>query len=277
MFRTILAAAAMLVMSAAAAQAQAPATQFEDCITAYVDMDGFHNRTQATNTDVSRWNTVASLDRKGLATGLADFDTVDFLQRAAEVAKRAPKSMSMTMYMGSKEFGHNDRAWRFMQETVRAHDDALAGKPIYVEQEKLLNAVHGCDVAFGFMPVINPRSAADEAARIRRSVEVGKQQDAARAAGLSDVQCAVRFAVAAQSLPAGAGREEMMQRYQAVLQKVAAATPPGGAPQVQASMEREGQELSQLFQSKRMTTADLVVELNGCETRLGLPVSKFGP
>lgn len=271
MFRIFIAAACLLLSAAAA-----NATPASDCIRAYVDLDTMRNRAMAPQ-DQIRWGNVRGSARLGLARDLEGITTLDFMARATALEKRFPGETMGSGSVLASMLGRDSRARPLLLEAAAAHDDALAGKPIYVEQEKLLNAVHGCDVAYGFTPVVNPHSAAEEAERIKRLEATTQAQGAARAAGLSDLQCAVRFAVAAQSFPAGAGRDAMMQRYQAVLQKIQAATPAGGAAQVAADMQREGQELSQLFQSKRMTTPDLVLELNGCETRLGMPVSKFGP
>jgi hypothetical protein len=268
MLKSILAAACLLLSAAAA-----NATPASDCLRTYVDMEAFRNLATAPQAQIN-WRNVTGRARLGLARDLEGITTVDFMARALEMEKRFPReTMGSASVLGAMA-GRDNRALPLLREAVSAREDVVAGRPVYVEQEKLLNAVHGCDVAYGFTPVMNPHSAADEAARIRRGDAAAQSQ---AAAGLNDVQCAVRFAVAAQSLPAGGGREAMMQKYQAVLQRIQAATPAGGSAQVAADMQREGQELSQLFQSKRMTTPDLVVELNGCETRLGMPVSKFGP
>lgn len=254
----------------------AQASPVSDCIRAYVDVSAFRDRSLAPSAGILE--SVPAAERLGLAYGLAGFDKLDFRDRGRKLQARYPDELAGLIEVYSDAiYGADMRVQPLLRETASARADAVAGKPIFALQEKLLSTVHGCDVTHGFTPVVNPAPATQAAERFRRSDSMDRQRDAARAAGLSDVQCAVRFAVAAQSQPAGPARDFMAERYQTVLKKLQDATPAAALPQVQTELQREAQEVSQSIQSQRMTAAMMIADVNGCEARLGMPVTRFGP
>jgi hypothetical protein len=274
MTRTIL-AAVFLAGFPMAAQAQTAPDPVRDCARAYITLDDFRAKARemiAQTKSDNHW--------MGLGQYVPNFNTaisgqIDFSGRGYELERRFPKSFppfdtTTGMHDGARTLS------LVMQSTGGDTSALVSPGKLFSDQYPLFATVRACDISYGFKPVLDPApSQADLAARLRRSMELEQQNNQKRhddrIAALDDVECAVRFAMAAQLAPAGPVRDGMNRRVNAPAAKYIAAG--GSEATLSQNVQRRFAEQAQQLQKGGFTAGDLIEDVGACEKRYGLPPS----
>jgi hypothetical protein len=164
-----------------------------------------------------------------------------------------------------------------MQESVDGELNAMMlPKKLYTRQYELFAKVRVCDAYHNFTPALKAALSPEEiSASVKRRMESSAKAEQgrreARISALNDVECAVRFLMAAQMVPDGPARQAMNSRVGAPAGKFSAG---GGKEDVfRTNLQRSFTEHAQAFQRQDYKVAELIEDVGVCEKKYDLPPS----
>ena len=274
--RKITATAALFsafVSTGAAADAPTP----PQCTQAYEVLDHLKHKAQGLDYQASQEHK-SGRDWYGLGNYTANFHIIDFDQRANDLAKRFPDKFDAF----TSVFGQSISAVKVVEDMILEGpglrlDALLAPQKIFAHQRGWFEQAHACDIAYNLTPALgavpDTKTLMDDA---KAQMDREREQKEQHLAGLSDLQCTMRFGLAAQMSPAGSpAQAAMAERYNTGLSKVIPTFGDMPPERIKERLQGEGQEVATRLQSKSMTPSDLVEEVHACESRFGMPASEL--
>lgn len=273
--RKIIVAVAALASALISTGASADAPTVPQCTQAYEVLDHLKHKAQAMDLQSTQEHK-SGRDWYGLGNYVANFHQIDFDARANELAKRFPDQFSVV----STVFGQSLGAVKVVEDMILEGpglrlDAMLAPEKIFAHQRGWFADAHACDVIYNFTPQLG--AAPDTKALMEKAkadMDREREQKDAHLAGLSDLECTVRFGVAAQLSPAGSpAQAAMAERYNGGLAKVVPTFGDMPPERIKDHLQGEAQSVVSRLQSKSMSPQDLVDEVHACERRFGMAMS----
>lgn len=270
-----LAAMAALISALVSTEAAADAPTPSQCTQAYEVLDHLKHKAQGLEYQASQEHK-SGHDWYGLGNYAANFYTIDFDQRANDLAKRFPDKFDVFNSVGGQSLGAVKVVENMILEGPGLRLDAmLAPQKIFAQQRGWFEQAHNCDVAYNITPALgtvpDTKALMDDA---KKQMDREREQKDAHLAGLTDFECTVRFGVAGQLLPAGSpGQAMMAEHYNAGLGKIMPTFGDMPPDRIKERLMGEAQSVASRLQSKSMAPQDLIDEVHACERRFGLEVS----
>ncbi len=268
-------AMAALISALASTGAAADTPTPTQCTQAYEVLD--HLKHKAQGLEVQAVNEHKSgRDWYGLGNYAANFFAIDFDKRANDLAKRFPDKFDAF----TSVFGQSISAVKVVDDMILEGpglrlDAMLAPQKIFAHQRGWFADAHACDVGYNISPVLgavpDTKALMEDA---KKQMDREREQKEAHLAGLSDLQCTMRFALAAQMSPAGSpAQAAMAERYNTGLSKVVPTFGDMPPDRIKERLQGEAQDVATRLQSKSMTPQDLVDEVHACEQHFGMTMS----
>lgn len=264
------------VLAAAAARAE-DAPTVSQCAQAYEVLDHLKHKAQGLDYQASQEHK-SGHDWWGLGNYAANFRQIDFDARAGDLEKRFKDKFDPW----TSVVGYSMDSIKIVDDMILEGpglrlDALLAPQKIFAHQRGWFERGRACDIAYGYTPALgaipDTKALMDEA---KAQMDREHEQKDAHLAGLSDLECTVRFGVAAQLSPAGSPAQAAMgERYNGGLAKVVPTFGDMPPERIKERLQGEAQTVAERLQSKSMTPQDLVDEVHACERRFGMPVSDF--
>ncbi len=201
-----------------------------------------------------------------------NFVTADFDKRIDEMAKRANSDV---LAVGLKARAMKQK---MTTEGIMAPSEAyFAPETVHVLQRQVFDLVHQCDAAYGFTPALGKPWPHEQVVKHYLSrMDKSIAQDDARRAALDDTQCAVRFWILAAGSAGNAPvQQAAMKKIDLAAGKVMAAQPGLKPERLAEVIQREGTARVEKLQSKSWTAEELLTDVNDCEHRYGVPLTKM--
>lgn len=266
---------AALVSALVSTGALADAPTVTQCTQAYEVLDHLKSKAQAMDLQSAQEHK-SGRDWYGLGNYVSGFREIDFDARAHDLEKRFPDQFGFMNSVGGQSVGATKVVEDMILEGPGLRLDAmLAPDKIFAHQRGWFADAHACDAIYGFTPALG--AAPDTKAlmdRAKADMDREREQKEAHLAGLSDLECTVRFGVAAQLSPAGSpAQAAMAERYNGGLAKVVPTFGDMPPERVKEHLQGEAQSVAGRLQSKTMTPQDLVEEVHACERHFGMEMS----
>lgn len=272
--RKIVAIAALL-SACLVTEAAAEAPTVTQCTQAYEVLDHLKHKAQELDLQAAKDHR-SGRDWYGLGNYVTNFYAIDFDARANELAKRFPDKFDVF----TSVFGQSISAVKVVDDMILEGpglrlDAMLAPNKIFSHQRGWFADAHSCDVLYNLSPALG--EAPDTKAlmdRAKADMDKERADKDAHLAGLTDLQCTVRFGIAAQMSPAGSpAQTAMAERYNTGLGKVVPTFGDMPPDRIKERLQGEAQEVATRLQSKSMAPQDLVDEVHACERRFGMEYS----
>lgn len=245
------------------------------CTQAYEVLDHLKHKAQDLDLQAAKEHR-SGHDWYGLGNYAANFHAIDFDARANELAKRFPDQFSVV----SSVFGQSLSAVKVAEDMILEGpglrlDAMMAPDKIFAHQRGWFADAHACDVLYNFAPQLG--AAPDTKTLMERAkadMDREREQKDAHLAGLSDLECTMRFGLAAQLSPAGSpAQAAMAERYNGGLAKVVPSFGDMPPDRIKERLQGEAQAVASRLQSKSMSPQDLVDEVHACERHFGMEMS----
>jgi hypothetical protein len=268
--------AAVLCSSFAATQAVADDTPTpSQCAQAYEVLDHLKHKAQGLDYQASQEHK-SGRDWYGLGNYAAGFRTIDFDQRANDLEKRFKDKFDVF----NSVVGYSMESVKIVENMILEGpglrlDAMLAPQKIFAHQRGWFERGRACDIAYGYTPALgavpDTKTLMDYA---KGDMDREREQKESHLANLTDFECTVRFAVAAQLSPAGSpAQSQLAEHYNGGLAKVVPTFGDMPPERIKERLQGEAQSVATRLQSKSMTPRDLVDEVNACERRFGMTMS----
>jgi hypothetical protein len=269
----VLALAGALLTAGAVRAEEAPSPS--QCAQAYEVLDHLKHKAQGLDYQASQEHKNGH-DWYGLGNYAANFRSIDFDQRANDLEKRFKDKFDPFNSVVGYSMSAIDTVENLILEGPGLRLDAmLAPEKIFAHQRGWFDRGRSCDIAYGYAPQLGAVPDTQTLMNdVKAQMDRENKQKEDHLANLSDLQCTVRFGVAAQLSSAGSPAQNAMgQRYNAGLAKVVPTFGDMPPDRIKERLQGEAQDVATHLQSKSMTPQDLVDEVHYCERRFGMEVS----
>lgn len=260
-------------LMATAAQAETPTAK--DCARAYVTLDELKSRERELNYQSEKNHHNSNFT--GLGRYIVGYAMINFDDRARELEKKYKDQFTGfdNVFGLHLSISHETIDPIMMEASAADLDVLLAPQKLYIRQLPLFALASTCDATFGFTPALPaPPSRVDLALKLKANMDRKTNERLDYLQGLSDVQCTVRLAAAAQLLPAGTpAQQSMIGEYNTGIGKMMASAGSATPDRMKELMQREMMDLSSHLQGKSKTMDDFIEEVHFCEGRFDIPVS----